>query len=260
MQPSLVAELLRQVRSKKPLVHHITNVVTVSDCANATLFIGGLPVMANSPDEAEEMVRLAQALVLNIGTLHREQIDAMLRAGREANAREIPIVLDPVGAGATTYRTKTALLLLEELKIAVIKGNAGETATLAGVQAEVRGVESGRVDDILAPAATLSAATGAVVAVTGARDLVLGGDDSTWIDGGSARMSTFVGSGCVAASLVGCFVGANPARVYEATVAALTVYRKAAERAATGAPAGPVAFRNAVYRELAAMTPERLAE
>ena len=156
----VTADFLQAVRDTKPLVFHITNVVTTNDCANATLFVGGLPVMSNSPEEAEEMVGLAQALVLNIGTLHERQIEAMLRAGRRANEKGLPIVLDPVGAGATKYRTETARRLLHELKIAVVKGNAGEIATLAGEQAEVRGVESGEVADIAGPARALSAATG----------------------------------------------------------------------------------------------------
>ncbi len=147
-----VASFLQAVRDTKPLVLHITNVVTANDCANATLFVGGLPVMSNSPEEAEEMVGLAQALVLNIGTLHERQIEAMMLAGRRANERSIPIVLDPVGAGATKYRTETARRLLEELKITVLKGNAGEIATVAGEQAEVRGVESGEVAEIVRPA------------------------------------------------------------------------------------------------------------
>jgi hydroxyethylthiazole kinase len=255
---SEAGDYLRRVRSTKPLVHHITNVVTVSDCANATLYLGGLPVMANSPLEAEEMVSLAQALVLNIGTLHAEQVEAMVLAGKRANQRGIPIVLDAVGAGATSYRTQTALRLVEDLRIAVVKGNAGEIATLAGEQAEVRGVESGQVEEITRPARALSEATGAVVAVTGERDLVVQGERMKWVEGGSPRMKTFVGSGCVAASVIGCFVGASPERPYEATRAALTCYRKAAERAAAQDPPGPVAYRDLVYAELGRIAPEDL--
>jgi hydroxyethylthiazole kinase len=246
---------LQRVRSNKPLVHHITNVVTVSDCANATLFVGALPVMANSPREAKEMAGLAQALVLNIGTLHDEQVEAMLLAGHRANERSIPVILDPVGAGATGYRTGTALCVLEQLLVTVIKGNAGEIATLAGEKAEVRGVESGEVADITRPARTLSLATGAIVAATGGRDLVLDESREHWISGGSPRMKTFVGSGCVAASLVGCFIGASPGAPYEATVAALTFYRLAAERAAALNPVGPVAYRDAVYTQLGQIEP-----
>ena len=254
----MYGEYLRRVRERKPLVHHITNVVTVSDCANATLFVGALPVMANSPLEARDMCALAQALVLNIGTLHQEQVEAMLLAGEQANQQGIPIVLDPVGAGATPYRTATALHLAKQLRLAVIKGNAGEIATLAGESAEVRGVESGQVAEVIRPARALSASTGAVVAVTGAEDLVVWGEELVRITGGSPRLRTFVGSGCVAASLVGCFVGASPGQPFEATAAALTCYRRAAARAAALAPAGPVAYRDQVYQELAAIAPEDL--
>jgi hydroxyethylthiazole kinase len=236
-------------------VHHITNVVTVGDCANAVLLLGGLPVMANSPNEAAQMVSLAQALVLNIGTLHEEQIEAMLLAGRRANELGTPIVLDPVGAGATEYRTTTAKRLLEQLNITVVRGNAGEIATLAGVQAEVRGVESGEVDDILRPARSLSETYQCVVAVTGERDLVLRGEQHTWIGGGSPRMKTFVGSGCVATSVIGCFLGACPEDPFQATAAALTCYRKAAERAAAREPSGPLSFRELVYEELSLIQP-----
>ncbi|HUU55623.1 MAG TPA: hydroxyethylthiazole kinase [Armatimonadota bacterium] len=246
-----VADFRRRVRAAKPLVHHITNVVTTNDCANATLHLGALPVMANSPREAADMVRLAQALVLNIGTLHDEQIEAMLIAGARANELGIPIVLDPVGAGATPFRTETALRLLRELRITVIKGNAGEISVLAGEEAEVRGVESGHVADITAPAKALSAATEAVVAATGERDLVVSGDRLDWVDGGSERMKTFVGSGCVATSVIGCFLGTSPDRPHDATVAALTFYREAAQRAAALSPSGPVQYRDVVYTELA---------
>jgi len=243
-------DLRQRVHDIKPLVHHITNVVTTSDCANATLHLGALPVMANSPREVADMVRLAQALVLNIGTLHDEQIEAMLIAGARANELGTPIVLDPVGAGATTFRTETALRLIRELRITVIKGNAGEIAVLAGEEAEVRGVESGHVADITAPAQALSAAANAVVAATGERDLVVSGDRLDWVRGGSERMKTFVGSGCVATSVIGCFLGASPDRPHDATVAALAFYRRAAQRAAALNPSGPVQYRDTVYAEL----------
>ncbi|MFB3883430.1 MAG: hydroxyethylthiazole kinase [Armatimonadota bacterium] len=258
MEPSAIAGFLAQVRRAKPLVHHITNVVTTGDCANATLLAGCLPVMANSPEEAEEMVGLAQALVINIGTLHEEQIEAMLRAGRRASERGIPIVLDPVGAGATRYRTDTAFRLLRELRVTVVKGNAGEVATLAGVKAEVRGVESGEVSDVASAARKLARSFGVVVAVTGESDLVIGREKEEVVRGGSPRMKTFVGSGCVGASLVGCFLGACPEQPFEATVAALTFYRKAAERAATRNPEGPMSYRERVYEELALINPEDL--
>src|SRR5215471_6440516 len=135
-------ESLRLIRERKPLVHQITNYVVMNETANATLAIGALPVMAHAREEVEEMVGLASALVLNIGTLSESWIEAMLLAGRAATARGIPVVLDPVGAGATVYRTDTARRILDEVRVTVLRGNPGEVATLVGSEAEVRGVES----------------------------------------------------------------------------------------------------------------------
>src|SRR5437867_3191429 len=133
---------LRELRERKPLVHQITNYVVMNETANATLALGALPVMAHAREEVEEMVRLAGALVINIGTLSPHWVEAMLAAGKAANAADVPVVLDPVGAGATTYRTETSKRILDEVDVAVLRGNAGEVATLVGVAAEVRGVES----------------------------------------------------------------------------------------------------------------------
>jgi len=135
-------ESLRQIRERKPLVHQITNYVVMNETANATLALGALPVMAHAREEVEEMVGLAGALVLNVGTLSEHWIEAMLLAGKAANSHGTPVVLDPVGAGATRYRTDTVKRLLDELEVSVLRGNAGEVATLVGVKAEVRGVES----------------------------------------------------------------------------------------------------------------------
>src|SRR5919109_720882 len=133
---------LARIREHKPLVHQITNYVVMNETANATLALGALPVMAHAREEVEEMVGLAGALVINIGTLSPQWVEAMLAAGRAANGKGIPVVLDPVGAGATSYRTETARRILDEVDVTVLRGNAGEVATLVGVEAEVRGVES----------------------------------------------------------------------------------------------------------------------
>src|SRR5919199_3999383 len=138
---------LRALRERKPLVHQITNYVVMNETANATLALGALPVMAHAREEVEEMVGLASALVINIGTLSPEWVEAMLLAGRAANDRGVPVVLDPVGVGATRYRTETALRILEAVDIAVLRGNAGEIANTIGRAAEVRGVESVGVGD-----------------------------------------------------------------------------------------------------------------
>src|SRR3712207_4390416 len=135
---------LRALRERKPLVHNITNYVVMNETANAILALSALPVITHAREEVEEMVGLAGALVLNIGTLSEPWVEAMLAAGRAATARGIPIVLDPVGAGATRYRTETAKRLLDELRVTVLRGNAGEVATLVGLGAEEIGRASCR--------------------------------------------------------------------------------------------------------------------
>src|SRR5215218_5606173 len=170
-------EALRALRERKPLVHQITNYVVMNETANATLALGALPVMAHAREEVEEMVGLAGALVINIGTLSPHWIDAMLAAGRAANARGVPVVLDPVGAGATRYRTDIARRILDEVDVTVLRGNAGEVATLVGVEAEVRGVESIGAGGDAAPLAREAARSfGLVASVTGPVDHVSDGD------------------------------------------------------------------------------------
>jgi hydroxyethylthiazole kinase len=162
------AATLASIRERKPLVHQITNYVVMNETANATLAVGALPVMAHAREEVEEMVGLASALVLNLGTLSPHWVEAMLLAGKAANARGIPVVLDPVGAGATRYRTDAARRILDEVRVTVLRGNAGEVATLVGVAAEVRGAESvGAGGDPADLARAAAADLGLVASVTG---------------------------------------------------------------------------------------------
>src|ERR1700750_581345 len=179
MQPG---DSLRRLRDTKPLIHQITNYVVMNETANATLALGALPVMAHAREEVEEMAAIAGALVLNIGTLSPHWVDAMLLAGRAANARGIPVVLDPVGAGATRYRTETAKRILDEVDVTVVRGNAGEVATLVGVQAEVRGVESiGAGEDAAELARQAARTLGLVASVTGPTDHVSDGETTVAI-------------------------------------------------------------------------------
>ena len=203
---------LRELRERKPLVHQITNYVVMNETANATLALGALPVMAHAREEVEEMAAIAGALVLNIGTLSPHWVDAMLLAGRVASERGIPVVLDPVGAGATTYRTETAQRILDEIDVAVLRGNAGEVATLVGVDAEVRGVESiatGRDPADLAREA--GRRLGLVASVTGAVDHVSDGETVISIANGHPLMATITGTGCMSSALTGCFLAVNRA-------------------------------------------------
>jgi len=249
---------LRELRERKPLVHQITNYVVMNETANATLALGALPVMAHAREEVEEMVGLASALVLNIGTLSEQWIEAMLLAGRAAGARGIPVVLDPVGAGATRYRTDTARRILEEVQVTVLRGNQGEIATLVGVDAEVRGVESMATG--LEPGALAGVAAKqlrVVASVTGPIDHVSDGERVLNVANGHPLLAQVTGTGCISSALTGCFLAAKPEEPLEAATEALAALGVAAEDAADGA-GGPGTFHARLYDALAALDPDTL--
>jgi hydroxyethylthiazole kinase len=230
----------------------------MNETANATLALGALPVMAHAREEVAEMVRLAGALVLNIGTLSPPWVEAMLIAGATANEVGVPVVLDPVGAGATAYRTETAKRILDEVDVAVLRGNAGEVATLVGVEAEVRGVESIAAGDDAATIARTAASTlGVVASVTGAVDHVSDGERVTAIANGDPLLAAVTGTGCMSSAITGCFLAV--AEPYDAAVAALVAFGVAGEDAARDAK-GPGSFHVALYDALAALDPESLDE
>ncbi|KAL7751911.1 thiamine biosynthetic bifunctional enzyme [Sorochytrium milnesiophthora] len=248
---------------RPPLVHHITNFVVMTDNANATLHLGGLPVMAHAEQEVGDMTALAQALVINVGTLSEAWVDAMLCAGKAANARGVPVVLDPVGAGATPYRLAVCRKLLDQVRFAVIKGNAGEVAALAGVAGvEVRGVESGEMEGGDAArgklAKALAAQTKAVVAVTGAVDMVSDGTQTWSVHNGNAWLGKITGTGCTTASLIGCFAGVMAGQMLEATVAGIAAMGVAAEMAEEHTR-GPASFKVALFDALYGMDAQRLS-
>ncbi len=229
-------EALRKIHTEKPLVHHLTNYVTVNLVANTTLSVGALPVMAHSHEEVEEMVGLASALVVNIGTLDPAFVEAVLLAGKRANEREIPVVLDPVGAGATSLRTRTAERLLSELEIAAVCGNAGEIATLAGLAAEVRGVES-LAGDAETAARKAAGSLGVTVAATGETDYVSDGERTWAVRNGHPLMGHVVGTGCASTAAVGCFAAVGGGGG-ETVANALAYFGRAGEVAAGGAEGG----------------------
>jgi hydroxyethylthiazole kinase len=249
---------LRRLRETKPLIHQITNYVVMNETANATLALGALPVMAHAREEVEEMAAIAGALVLNIGTLSPHWVDAMLLAGRVANERGIPVVLDPVGAGATTYRTETAKRILDEIDVTVLRGNAGEVATLVGVDAEVRGVESiATGSDPADLARQAGRRLGLVASVTGAVDHVSDGENVVSIANGHPLMATITGTGCMSSALTGCFLAVNRDAPLAAAAEALVAFGVAGENAAVAAR-GPGSFHVALYDELAALDPSTL--
>jgi hydroxyethylthiazole kinase len=249
---------LRELRERKPLVHQITNYVVMNETANATLALGALPVMAHAREEVEEMVGLASALVLNIGTLSEHWIDAMLLAGGGASARGIPVVLDPVGAGATAYRTETARRILGEVRVTVLRGNPGEVATLVGAEAEVRGVESITAGvDAAELAQEAARQLGLVASVTGAVDHVSDGERVLAVANGHPLLAGVTGTGCISSALTGCFLAAKPDAPLEAAAEALGALGVAAEDAAAGAD-GPGTFHARLYDALAALDPDSL--
>ncbi|MDD1696242.1 MAG: hydroxyethylthiazole kinase [Methanoregula sp.] len=253
-----ISELLMQVRKKRPLVHHITNYVTVNDCANITIAAGAAPVMADAPEEVCEMVSFAGALVLNIGTLNKNQIESMLLAGGMANDREIPVILDPVGAGATCFRTQSAQYLLDELKITILKGNAGEIGTLAGAEAHVKGVDShGVTGDLEKIVKQYAKREDMTVVVSGAIDIVTDGRCIAFVENGHPMMGGISGTGCMAASVIGAFVSVTDDPVI-ASAAALAAFGIAGEKGAVYAH-GPGSFKTALFDEMAALKPEDLS-
>jgi hydroxyethylthiazole kinase len=249
---------LRLLRERKPLVHQITNYVVMNETANATLALGALPVMAHAREEVEEMVGLAGALVLNIGTLSAPWVEAMIAAGKAAGAAGTPVVLDPVGAGATRYRTDTARRILAEVDVTVLRGNQGEVATLVGVAAEVRGVESLGTADEPAEIARLAARSLDLVAsVTGVVDYVSDGQRVLTVANGHELLASVTGTGCMSSAITGCFLAAKRDEPLAAAAEALAAFGIAGEDAARDAK-GPGSFHVGLYDALAALDPATL--
>lgn len=248
---------LASIRTTKPLIHNITNMVVMNETANALLCLGALPVMAHAAEEVAEMASMAQALVLNIGTLTSELVDVMVLAGRAANAAGAPVVLDPVGAGATRLRTEACTRIIAEVELAAICGNAAEIALLSGAEGEVRGVESVGDYDVPRVASLLARRAACVVAVTGASDFVTDGQRSFSISNGHPLMAAITGSGCMSTTMVAAFAAVQP-DIVMAAAEALAVFGVAGEFAGARA-AGPGTFHANLYDALAALDPEQLS-
>lgn len=230
----------------------------MNDTANVTLHIGALPVMAHALEEVQEMVTLAGALVLNIGTLSKSWVQAMHAAADKANDLEIPIILDPVGAGATAYRTDTALSLLEKHKITILRGNPGEIGVLSGVGGTVRGVESIGKTDVEKAANKLALSYQTTVVVTGRHDLITDGKRVLSVKNGHEWLTTITGSGCMCTAVTAAFAAVETDPVIAAG-GALAAYGLAAELAAREAR-GPASFKVAMLDMVYRMTPKQLTE
>lgn len=258
----MLGEMLENVRGSRPLIHNITNYVTVNDCANILLACGASPIMADDVDEAEEISTLCAGTNINIGTLNQRTVPAMLKAGRRAAALGHPVVLDPVGAGASRLRTATAFRLLEEIRFSVIRGNVSEIKTLANGQGTTKGVDADAADQVTEENLMAAAAfvkdfarrTGAVIAMSGAIDIVADGERAYCVYNGHPMMGSITGTGCQLSALTAAYVAANPAQRLEAAAAAVCAMGLCGEiaRERLGPLDGSASYRNyiidAVYR------------
>ena len=228
----MFSEIIKNVKNKTPLVHNITNYVTVNDCANVLLACGGSPIMADDIEEVEEIVSISSALVLNIGTLNSRTIESMIKAGKKANELDIPAILDPVGVGASNLRTDTARKLLDEVKFAVVRGNMSEIKALGNTNAKgARGVDANVADsineenltEVVEYVKSLSGKLSLVVAVTGAIDIVSDSTKTYIIRNGHPMMGKISGTGCMLSSTIGAYCGANKDNIIDATAAAVCI-------------------------------------
>ena len=253
-------KMLENVRGKCPLIHNITNYVTVNDCANIVLACGASPIMSDDQSEVEEITTICGGLNINIGTLNKRTIESMFLAGKRANALSHPVVLDPVGAGASKLRTETAQKLLEEVKFTVIRGNISEVKTLASGSGTTKGVDADvadkvseeNLDSAVAFAKAFAEKTGAVIAITGAIDIVADGKKAYCIRNGHPMMS----------AMTAAYVTANPEHPLEAAAAAVCAMGLAGEiaHARLSAQDGNSTYRNYIIDAIYNMTPEQLEE
>jgi hydroxyethylthiazole kinase len=249
---TMTAELLDGIRKTAPLVHNITNFVVMNSSANILLALGASPVMAHSRREVADMAALAGALVINIGTLSENWIDAMVLAARAANQRGIPVILDPVGAGATAYRTRTVMHILSEVKISVLRGNASEVLSLADAAVKTKGVDSSLSlsGEIVDAAGAIARQHGCIVAISGEKDLITDGGRVLRVANGVPLMTRVTGLGCGLSAVTGAFCAVSGEDLLAATAAAFGFYGLCGE-VALGTSDRPgsfyVAFLDALY-------------
>ena len=264
----MLRNMLENVRKTCPLIHNITNYVTVNDCANIVIACGASPIMADDKEEVAEISAVCAGLNINIGTLNSRTIASMLIAGKRANELNHPVVLDPVGAGASKLRTDTAMQLLKEVKLTVIRGNISEIKTLASGSGTTKGVDADVADKVteenldegIAFAKSFAKKTGAVIAITGAIDIVADSSSAYCIRNGHPMMSSITGTGCQLSAMTAAFVTANPGRPLEATAAAVSAMGYAGEIAYSRLTEkdGNATYRNYIIDAIYNMTPEML--
>lgn len=264
----MLGEVLDRVKAEHPLIHNITNYVTVNDCANILLACGGSPIMADDIGEVCEITSICGGLNINIGTLNSDTIKSMLAAGKKSNELCHPVVLDPVGAGASVLRTRTAEQLISEVNFSVIRGNISEIKTIAGAVGKTSGVDAADSDAVtdssllstIELAKRFSEKTGAVIAITGATDIVADQDRAYVIKNGCSMMSRVTGTGCMLSAMTAAYITANPENVLEAAAAAVCAMglcgELAFERLSTND--GNASYRNYIIDEVYNLTAEKL--
>ncbi len=227
---------LSDIRANAPLIHNITNFVVMNSSANILLALGASPVMAHAREEAEDMTRLASALVLNIGTLEKQWVESMILAGKSANRKGIPVVLDPVGAGATPYRTNTAKQILSECKVDIVRGNASEVLALWDDQVITRGVDSScsLSDNIAETLVTIAKINGIILAVSGEEDCITDGKETYRVKNGHPLMTKVTGLGCGLSAVTAAFAAVEPRNLLCSVTAAFGFYGLCGEMSAKG--------------------------
>jgi hydroxyethylthiazole kinase len=259
MEQKVISSLLGKVRGANPLVHNITNVVVTNFTANGLLALGASPVMAYAAEEVADMAKIAGALVLNIGTLNSTVIESMMIAGKAANEHQVPVIFDPVGAGATAFRTETSRRILNEVQISVIRGNAAEIANVAGLGWEIKGVDAGQTDGNTVELALLTAKKlKTVVVITGKDDVISDGETTYVVHNGHPILTKVTGTGCLLTSVIGAFAAIEK-NLIMAAVSALTFYGVAAELAAQKTEGkGPGSFQIEFLNQLSLVAGDEL--
>ena len=262
--------MLENVRAKSPLVHNITNYVTVNDVANVLLAAGGSPIMSDDADDVEDITSICGGLNINIGTLNKNTIPSMFLAGKKANALGHIVLLDPVGAGASRLRTDTANRLMQEVRFDAVRGNISEIKTLCTGSGSTKGVDAdvvdavteANLDDGVQLVKTFAQRAGCIVTVTGAIDLVSDGERCWCIRNGRAEMSRITGTGCQLSALMTAFLVANPDRKLDAAAAAVCMMGLAGEIGwANMQPGdGNSTYRNRIIDAIFNMTGDALEE
>jgi len=249
---------LAKVRAQNPLVHNITNVVVTNFTANGLLALGASPFMAYAREEVADVAKLAGAVVLNIGTLDDRVVESILLAGKSANDSSVPVVFDPVGAGATAYRTDSAQRIINEVKLAVLRGNVAEVANVVGEPWVIKGVDAGAGDgDVAALAVKAARKLNCVVAITGKEDVITDGNSTYIVRNGHPLLTKVTGAGCLLSSVIGAFLAVGEQAWLVAAAEAVSFYGAAAETAAEiAAHQGPGSFQIEFLNQLALLSPE----